>query len=61
MDVILFCGRVMAMNLTRLDVAGLHGRRSVQLDISDNRLILVGENSTGKTIVINLLYYFLSR
>jgi ABC-type transport system involved in cytochrome c biogenesis ATPase subunit len=51
----------MAIQLSQFDVAGLHGRRSVRLRIADNRLILVGENGTGKTTVISILYYFLSR
>ena len=42
-------------------VTKLHGTRSLRLQFQDNILILVGEYGAGKTTVVNLLYYFLSR
>lgn len=51
----------MAINLTSFSIDELHGQRSVRIPIKDNKLVLVGENGSGKTTVINLIYYFLSR
>lgn len=42
-------------------VTGLHGFQSRSISFSDNRLILVGENGTGKTTVSRMLAYFLTR
>jgi len=50
-----------ATSLTRFRVSGLHGRKTVDVWIEDNRLVLVGENGTGKSTVANLIYYFLTR
>jgi predicted ATP-dependent endonuclease of OLD family len=46
--------------VTRFQVIGLHGYRDFDLRLRDNTIILVGENGTGKTTVLRLLYYFLS-
>lgn len=43
------------------DIAGLYGIRDYSVSIVDNRLILVGENGTGKSTVVTMLYQFLSR
>jgi predicted ATPase len=51
----------MAASLTRFSIEGLHGLRTVDLPIEDNRLVLVGENGTGKSTVANLLYYLLTQ
>ncbi len=41
-------------------IEGLHGYRDIDLQLEDNTVILVGENGTGKTTVLRMLYYFLS-
>ena len=51
----------MAVELTRFRILGLHGRRNLDVSIADNRLILVGENGTGKSTFATLVYYFLTR
>lgn len=51
----------MPTQLTRFKIEGLHNLRTVDIpDIKDNRLILVGENGTGKSTVANLICYFLT-
>jgi predicted ATPase len=48
--------------LTQFQIDGLHGRnRTIDIPIRDNRLVLVGENGTGKSTVANLLYYVLTQ
>jgi len=49
------------MNLHSFHVENLYGFRNVNLPIKDNRLIMVGLNGLGKSTVLNLLYFFLSR
>jgi ABC-type lipoprotein export system ATPase subunit len=49
------------LGLDEFLVEKLHSRRSLRLTLRDSTLVLVGENGAGKTTVINLLYYFLSR
>jgi predicted ATPase len=46
------------LSLFRVD--NLHGHRTIQLRIRDDRLVLVGENGTGKSTVASLLYHFLT-
>jgi len=49
-------------NLSRFRIEGLHGRnRAIDVPIVDNRLVLVGENGTGKSTFVSLLYYFLTQ
>jgi energy-coupling factor transporter ATP-binding protein EcfA2 len=47
--------------LTRFQVIGLHGSRTMDVRLEENRLVLVGENGTGKSTFVNLLYYFLTK
>jgi predicted ATPase len=41
-------------------VKNLHGFKNYNLNFADNTLILVGENGSGKTTILRLLYYLLS-
>jgi predicted ATPase len=41
-------------------IEGLHGRRTIEIPIEDGKLILVGENGTGKSTVASILFFFLS-
>lgn len=47
-------------NITRFQVKKLFGYKDFDIEIKNNVLILVGENGSGKTTVLRLLYYFLS-
>jgi len=51
----------MHFQLERFRITGLHGSREIDIPISDNKLILVGENGTGKTTTANFIFYFLTR
>lgn len=52
----------MLPSLTQFRIEGLHGlNRNIDVSVSDNRLVLVGENGTGKSTVANLLYYTLTQ
>lgn len=47
--------------LTRFKIVNLHGLRTIDVRINENRLILVGENGTGKSTVAYIIYYFLTK
>lgn len=47
--------------LSRFRIEDLHRTRTFDLEVRDNKLILVGENGTGKSTVMNFMYFFLSR
>jgi energy-coupling factor transporter ATP-binding protein EcfA2 len=51
----------MAIQLTRFRVERLHGFRTIDVQITDNKLVLVGENGTGKSTIANMIYYFLTQ
>lgn len=45
---------------TKFRVEGLRGQRTIEAKIEDNTLILVGENGSGKTTFLRLMFNFLS-
>lgn len=51
----------MTMKIEELTITGLHGYKDLVIPINDNRLILVGVNGLGKTTVVNILYFLLTK
>jgi len=49
------------VKITEFAIQGLYGYRDITIPIRDNQVVLVGVNGLGKTTIINLLYFFLSR
>jgi ABC-type Mn2+/Zn2+ transport system ATPase subunit len=49
------------LKITEFNIRGLYDYRDITIPIRDNRIVLVGVNGLGKTTIINLLYFFLSR
>jgi predicted ATP-dependent endonuclease of OLD family len=47
-------------NLQRIQIVGLHGNRNIDAIVENNTLIIVGENGSGKTTFLRILFYFLS-
>jgi energy-coupling factor transporter ATP-binding protein EcfA2 len=50
----------MQSTISRVTIKGLHGKKDIDAIIDDDTLILVGENGSGKTTFLRLLYHFLS-
>jgi predicted ATPase len=50
-----------SFELKTFRIEGLFGDLNVSIDFTDNIRILVGENGVGKTTILTLLYYTLSR
>lgn len=47
--------------LTRFRIESLHGgNKTIDLHLENNRAVLVGENGTGKSTIVNLVYYLLT-
>jgi len=46
--------------LNSITIIGLYGVRDYKIIFSDNRMIFVGENGSGKTTVLKIIYYTLS-
>ena len=51
----------MDFQISGFRIMGLHGRQNVTIEVKGNAIILVGVNGLGKTTIVNILYYFLTR
>ncbi len=49
------------MKIEQIKIERLFGELNYDIRIVDNKLILVAENGSGKTTIVNIIYYFLSR
>ncbi|NJB84185.1 AAA family ATPase [Wenyingzhuangia aestuarii] len=49
------------MKIKKFKIKQLHGYRDVDIDLSDSVKILIGENGLGKTTILNIIYYTLSK
>ena len=47
--------------INKFSIVGLHGHYDLNIEFKNNRLILVGENGTGKTTALKIFYYFVSQ
>lgn len=50
----------MDSQLMQFDIVGLHGVRDYSILFEDNKVIIVGENGSGKTTVFKIMYHTLS-
>jgi energy-coupling factor transporter ATP-binding protein EcfA2 len=50
----------MSNALERFQIIRLHGNKNIDVKIDENTLILVGENGSGKTTFLRILFHFLS-
>jgi recombinational DNA repair ATPase RecF len=46
--------------LSRFRIEALHNTYTIDVPIEDNKLILIGENGTGESTLINFIYFFLT-
>ena len=46
----------MSQTLSSFCVTGLHNSRTIDVRLEDGRLVLIGENGTGKSTFANLIY-----
>jgi predicted ATPase len=50
----------MNSTLEKFSIAGLHGNKRIDAVLRENTLIIVGENGSGKTTFLRILFHFLS-
>ncbi len=49
-----------SQDFSRFQIIGLRGATNIDVKIENNTLIMVGENGSGKTTFLRILFYFLS-
>lgn len=48
-------------SLTRIRICALHGEFDYDIKLENNRLVIVSENGMGKTTIVNIIYFSISR
>lgn len=48
-------------NIQKINISKLHGYKNYNITIKNNKLILIGENGSGKTTILRMLFYLLSK
>lgn len=56
----LLTGEKMQSTLERITIRDLHGTKTIDAHIQDNTLVIVGENGSGKTTFLRILFHLLS-
>lgn len=51
----------MPYKIELFEIEGLYGRNDFRIAFEDNQLILVGENGSGKSTVITIFFYFITK
>lgn len=51
----------MKNNIELLEIKNLWGQRNLSIPIEENQLVLVGENGSGKSTVVAILYYLITK
>jgi len=49
------------INIEKIRIKRLFGEKNYEISFEDNKLILVAENGSGKTTIVNIIYFFISR
>ena len=44
------------VEIKKVEIKGLWGRKNIELNLNNNKLILVGENGCGKTTILRIVY-----
>ncbi len=49
------------MEISKIEIKNLFGNRSYTIELMENKLILVAENGGGKTTILKMTYFFLTK
>jgi len=49
------------INLSKIYISKLFGNHTLEISVVENRLLLIAENGSGKSTILRMIYYFLSK